>query len=418
MKSQNLKNQIRNAYAEALREYILVNPPADWQAEFGEFPPKQTAMRNYIIHLLRTHRSGRIYEAIRERYGFNGSITELDAQIEEVWRKSEHKTVENFFKGTPSKIEILKFIATIFHFETDYETFEKNYVEPENQTELANNSETQKPDRQPLSYSKISWKYYSLATVLIFIFVKMGFEYYQMANRFEKAKDTLAKIDSLSFEPKYLKQEMIEQDKEKSFVGTKTRELGTKTTAKAEPLLYFTNNIYNKKFVFTPQKWDFETDPKGEDINGEYGKPYNEEIRELRTFRTQDATLANEEIWIRFNLRNESGEKLFVDNLFLKIVGKHPIHTAKVEYNAWLPKSSEEVYEVRLDGFAQTYPFATFAEVAPAESRHFSLKVKGVESLDKQILRFKIYASCNDGKGKRYTISSDKTYVLAFYRLP
>lgn len=431
-----LKNQIRTAYADQLRAYILANPPADWQLEFGEFPPKQTAMRNYVLYLLQTYREGDIYEAIKNLYGFNGSIRLLADQVKQVNESNQHKAIENFFKGTASKPELLQFLATIFRYEISLAEFEKSFVGTQTRVNEVVREDTHKGEESfvgtqttargtqtTVSKKQLIWRGATVLFVVLFL-GNFGFEYYQMANRFAKAETTLALIDSLSFEPKYLTDEIAEKevvraDKHNggmSFVRTQTR-AANEFADTTEPLLYFTNNIYNKKFIYTTKKWNFETDPKGEDINSEYGKPYNEEIRPLKPIESQSVTIANGEIWIRFNLKNNSAQKLYIDNLYLKIVGKYALDSVAVSYNAWLPKANEQVYEIELDNFAQTYPFATFTEISPDEARHFSLKVKGSQSLEKQAVKFQIYASCNDGNGKRYTICSDKIYVLGLYAL-
>ncbi len=426
-----LKNQLRTAYADQLRSFIVENKPTDWQAEFGEFPPKQTAMRRYILYLLEKYREGEIYEAIRTLYQFNGTICESPDQIKRVNESNQHKAIENFFKGTASQVELLQFLARIFSYPVAYEMFEKEYViseKPNLKPDSVLENGNQKTNKKP--YKKTIFLQYGIvALIFLMVLSNFGLEYYQMASRFEQAEKTLDLIDSLSFEPKYLTREIIEQDTQKSFVGTQTKAeeiieqdeqksfVKAQTSENTEPLLYFTNNIFNTKFIYPIQKWHFETDPKGEDINSEYGKPYQEEIRPLKPFDNQAFTIANEEIWIRFNLKNQSDQKLYVDNLYLKIIGKHNLDSVSVAQNAWLPKNNEEIYEIKLDNFAQTYPFATFTALVPKESRHFSLRVSASKSLDKQIVRFRLIISANDGAGKRITIPSDKVYLLGRYGL-
>jgi hypothetical protein len=151
-----------------------------------------------------------------------------------------------------------------------------------------------------------------------------------------------------------------------------------------------------------------------EDMNSEYGKPYNTEIRHLKPVEIKSATIANSEIWIRFNVKNVTLNALFLNNIYVKLVSKHDIDDKTMFYNAWLPKVTEQKHEIKLNNYAQTYPLATFLEINSQESKHFSLIVKGEETAKNKIFKFRVYMSCNNGQGNCYTIQSDKDYLVGF----
>ncbi len=401
MKHQN--KEIRQQFAKYLQQNI--GQPTDWdEQELGKFSttPTMTILIKYFTCLVSKYREGEIYEAIHQFYRFNGSVKTLDAQIGSIKGSSKTKSIENFFRGKsiPSD-ETLLFIAKTFQMPIqNLADFEK-YLQTQPPAK-----ENKVPQATPTKKSYNQQVFMALLVLLLLI-VSIGF--YQ-------AQQQLNQIDSLIFKPRYVGAQIEEKDTTIKKASLKTVQLSNEATANS--LIFFTNNIYNTAFLHSKQVWSFQTDPKGEDMNSEYGEPYRREIKPIKKEDLKGITLANNEIWIRFNLQNKAEGKLFIDNLNLKIIAQYPINEQVMTHNAWTHKFTEKHYEVLLNRFALSYPMATLIEIEGGESKHFSLKVKNDKEneIENQIVKFRIIISANDGKGKRYTIQSDKDYFLGFMK--
>jgi len=410
--------ELRKSFANYLLENV--KKPNDWDEEtIGAFSttPTMTILTKYFIFLVSKYREGEIYEAIHNFYVFNGSIKTIEAQIQWIKKSSKTKSMENLFKRKNIPVdETLEFVAQIFQLRICRLTDFEKHLESQTPAKETENTQPQATENQNIAQEKK--KQYSKLllgiTLLCLLLVSAGF--YQTNQQLSQANSQLALIDSMVFKPKYVGSQIQEKDTTPPKMASTSQ---VNVSAKNEKLLtFFTNNIYNAAFIHHKETWNFPTDPKGEDMNSVYGEPYRKEIKPLKQIDFKGVTLANNEIWIRFNLQNEAKEKLFIDNLFLKVTHQYAISEQVVISNAWLPKFTEKHYEVLLNPFALSYPMATFIEIAGGESKHFSLKVKNDKDkqIENQIVRFKIIASANDGKGNRYTIQSDKDYLLGFVK--
>lgn len=408
MKHQN--KEIKKQFAAYLRQNI--QQPADWdEQELGKFSttPTATVLNKYFISLLTKYREGEIYEAIHSFYRFNGSIKTLDAQIEYINGSSKTKSMEIFFRGRsiPAE-ETLLFVAKVLQMPIQNLADFEQYLQT--QLPAKENIEPQATLTQTATPTKKSYNQQVFMALLVLLLLIVSIGFYQ-------AQQQLNQIDSLIFKPRYVGAQIEEKDTTIKTARLKTVQVANKTTAN-NSLVFFTNNIYNTSFLHSKQAWNFQTDPKGEDMNSEYGEPYRSEIKPIKKEDMKGITLANNEIWIRFNLQNKAEDKLFIDNLNLKIIAQYPINEQVMTHNMWTHKFTEKHYEVLLNRFALSYPMATLIEIEGGESKHFSLKVKNDKEneIEKQIVKFRIIISANDGKGKRYTIQSDKDYFLGFMK--
>jgi len=407
MKHKN--KELREQFVAYLQENI--SKPADWDEQIiGQFTttPTKTILEKYLVLLVEKHREGSIYEAIHQFYKFSGSLKTVEEQVAYIKNYDRAKSIENIFKGqSSSSEEALLFVAKIFQMPiqnlTDFESYLAMQTKevPSYKSATIPKKITANVGRKLYSQGLVGFSVFSL------IAISIGF--YQ-------TKQQLNQVDSMVFKPRYVGSLIQEKDTTAKQLTVKTAHVGTKIAANA--LVFFTNNIYNAEFLHSKQAWSFQTDPKGEDINSEYGEPYRREIMPLKPADLKNMTLANNEIWIRFNLQNEAEGKLYIDNLFLKIIAQYPVNEQMISYNAWITKFTEKHYEVLLNPFALSYPMATFIEIEGNESKHFSLKVKSDadKKIENQIIKFRIIASANDGKGNRYTIQSDKDYFLGFVK--
>lgn len=405
----NRNKILRENFVKYLQENL--QKPADWDEDnLGQFSttPTRTAINKYLITLLEKYREGEIYEAIYHFYDFNGTTTSIEAQIKSVKGSDRTKPIENMLRRKVNPAgRVLEFVAKIFQMPIQNLADFEQYLQTQ---PLA--KESTKPQATPTQTATPTKKSYNQQVfmallVLLLLIVSIGF--YQ-------AQQQLNQIDSMAFKPRYVGAQIEEKDTSIKQASAKIAQLNTETIANS--LIFFTNNIYNTAFLHSKQAWSFQTDPKGEDMNSEYGEPYRSEIKPIKREDLKGITLANNEIWIRFNLQNKAEGKLFIDNLSLKIIAQYPINEQVVISNAWTHKFTEKHYEVLLNPYALSYPMATLIEIESSESKHFSLKVKSDKDkkIENQIIKFRIIISANDGKGKRYTIQSDKDYFLGFMK--
>ncbi len=233
---------------------------------------------------------------------------------------------------------------------------------------------------------------------------------YRLHNYIEDKKDQLAYINQISFTPVVADSGLLEASVS---IETTATSANTTTVTTDNPLVFYTNNIYNGKFLYTTDKWDFATDQNGEDMNSPYGEPYKDQLKGLFKTPNNLPTIANKSIWLRFNVLNKGSQKLYIDNIKLEKVGTYKINPQKVKWNNWItPKDGEKRFELLLTHEPQVAAIVAFAEVPPQNPQHFSLVIHTDASCESYIYQFRLVISANDAQGKRYTITSDKVYSI------
>jgi len=196
-----------------------------------------------------------------------------------------------------------------------------------------------------------------------------------------------------------------------------TNENGIMATSDSdEEPSYFTNHIYNTDFILPKEDWGFDIDPKGEDINSDYGKPFSNELRPLYKDVIQDkVTIANNQMLIRLNIRNNTDTKWVIDNIYLRKIEQYTPEVNKVYKNSWSVREGELSYGFEMNKYASIYPITTFIELEPGQAKYFSMNITGDHSCNGAIFKYKIVFSGNGSKGDSFTIESDKEYYLGFY---
>lgn len=368
--------QLQQQFAQYIIEHI--GRPSTWdEAILGQFDPKLTQYRlnRFIIHLLSHHRSGALYDSIHSFYGFNGSITTLEAQELHVKESSRMKAVENFLRGkTVPQLPTLEFVACLFELPcislSDFEAYKAALPVQEQESQLSLSPAV--PRRFITWFSARQIAAYTACLLLVLVLL---FRFHFLQTELQTAQAQLRQIDERAFVPRYALTGLVENI-EASQLPAEGLVWPSPVREGQSPLVFYTNNIYNSSFLHSSKAWGFPTDPKGEDMNSEYGEPYRKDIMPLLPADIHGTTLANGEMWIRFNLQNTLPQSLFIDNLSLKIIQYYPIDKQAARFNTWLPKSSEKQYELSLNRFALTYPIATLVEIGNGQSKHFSLKIK------------------------------------------
>ncbi len=430
-------NQNKKKLQENFADYIKTNikKPEDWNIElFGKFPPRKTGLKNYFSFLIEENKQKEKLFSIHEFFNFEEQ-KQASEKIEKLNALSGRlKSIENLFADKSTPVErTLNFIAVIFDLPikniTAFEAERKKIKsKPETETETnKTKSKTVKKISEERDVVKIEDKRVKktlkrrivvFCSLLIFLIVcgftyKVSVNYFSLYSRFNKAKDKLNEIEKLSFKPLFLNDEIFETD---SLNTSETEKITSSKGSEDIEIEFYTNNIYNHKFLYSSKQWSFETDTKGEDINSDYGKPFFEELKSLYPYPKNFATLANDYIWIRFNIQNKSSTPVFVDNLNIKILSVVKINKTSVHYNEWTTALPNEMkYEFVLNNKAKNYPGAIENKKLRSDNPlHFSFKVRGDKSCDNQIFKFRILISCNDGKGNRFTVKSDKDYFIGF----
>ncbi len=411
-------NQIKRTLQESYADYIKSNikKPDDWDIElFGNFPPTRTGLKNYFSHLIRENKQKEKLTLIHEFLSFNGS-KHISEKIEKLNQLSGRlKSIENLFAGKSTPVEdTLNFTASVFDLPikniTDFKSEQKSNEQV--LTSATNEIKDKPPEKQ--SYRK----FVALGSVLTLLLIsgflyKPAANYFYLTTRFDNAKDKLNEIEQLSFKPIFLHNEIFDTDTLSS--SESSVEKGIINTEDTQ-IRFYTNNIYNHKFLYSSEQWSFKTDKNGEDMNSCYGKPFLTELKSLHSYPKDFTTIANEYIWVRFNIRNTGTTPVFVDNLDIKILSATKINQRSVHYNEWTTALPNEIlYEFVLNNKATNYPrVLDNKKLTPNNNLHFSFKIRGDKSCNKQIFKFRILVSYNDGKGNRFTIQSDKDYFIGF----
>jgi hypothetical protein len=233
---------------------------------------------------------------------------------------------------------------------------------------------------------------------------------YRLHNYIEEKKDQLAYIHQISFTPVVADSGLLEASVS---AESTVKVVNTTTVTTDNPLVFYTNNIYNGKFLYTTDKWDFATDQNGEDMNSPYGEPYKDQLKGLFKTPNNLPTIANKSIWLRFNVLNKGSQKLYIDNIKLEKVGTYKINPQKVKWNNWItPKDGEKRFELLLSHEPQVAAIVAFAEVPPQNPQHFSLLIHTDTTCESYIYKFRLVVSANDAQGRRYTTTSDKVYSI------
>jgi len=408
MDKKVLEKQFATYVFQQIKEKKLFENESDFTA---------TNLKKYFVKLIEQNREGKIFEALKIFFIFNGTARSLEEQIQRIQESSKTKSLENFFKEKSTPVlDTLLFLATVFeipiqNLDDFHEYLENNAAKKE--SKINQNSDNQVVSKKRfIPKNQVLMAAFSVLALFLAIFFYQ--KYTSIQDRFQNARHKIEHIESLAFSPKPMPDNMIEKDSSKKNTQKNTIQEKKVELTNGKALLYFTNNIYNKSFIYSQQKWGFATDKNGEDMNSLYGEPYNQEIRHLKPEKLLFPTIANKEMHIRFNIKNITNEKLFLDNMYIKILEKYVTNSETMFYNAWLPKLSEEKYQIEINNSVTIYPFSLYLEVEPHQSQHFSFQVKTAPNFTHQIARFSIEISANNGNGKRYVCSSDKNYLVGF----
>jgi hypothetical protein len=341
-------------------------------------------------------------------------------QWKELHSKDKTLELENKFELEKISPEIAEKETEIAEKET--EITEKETKIAEKETEKAE-KETEKAEKETekaeIEKPKIGfWKKYfkeiSIAASLLLL-VTFSYKYYTMLSYVDTQKEKLAYIEQITFKPVVADSNFRENtpiSKNTDFDSTNNKAGEEKIT---NPLSFHTNNIYNGKFLYSSEKWNFETNTEGEDMNSKYGEPYRENLKSVVNMPTNIPTIANKNMQIRFNIKNSSGKTLYIDNVKLEKIATYHLDTKKVKWSNWITqKAGEQKYKVTLTHTSTIIPILDFKEVTNNQAQHFSLEIDGDASCENYIYNFRLVISANDGNGNRYNVVSDKTYYLGF----
>ncbi len=438
------KEDLQKEFAAFLRKSIE-QPIAELPKEFQKTVITVATIRNYCSRIILEDKEIEKINYIKKFYLLTGSpknipkdkaleMTAIDLLLHELEEnKDAAKPVAGLFKNkteAPNE-NTLAFAAFLInlpiysleefkqwkakHLATTEENNKQSHQTTENTDSTAQTTAQapktievttpENPTKTPTFWQKYAPQLFIAASLVL---VAISAYAYSLRSYLTERTDKLAYIDQLTFTPVRADSGLLEAN-----VSAQTSDVLPTAPATDNPLVFYTNNIYNGKFLYTTDKWDFATDQKGEDMNSPYGEPYKDQLKGL--FKTPNSlpTIANKSIWLRFNVLNKGNQKLYIDNIKLEKVGTYKINPNKVKWNNWItPKDGEKRFELLLTHEPQVAAVVAFAEVPPQNPQHFSLVVNTDTSCENHIYQFRLVVSANDAQGKRYTITSDKVYSL------
>jgi hypothetical protein len=463
------KEELQKEFATYLRNSINQLPNTDLPKEFKETNLKITVatIRNYCSRVLQENKELVKIQRIKEFYDLKGeptiakedrwklaNMSEIDKLLEELEQNKEAaKPIANLFKGTTEKPseEILSFAAFLINLpinnldefrrwkatkdaeaqqiyvETQKLEEENQNINPTNKETTTTINDTKIVIETPKTFFQQHKYKFTIAASIILLVVCSAYaynlkEYYDLKSYVNENKEKLATIEQISFKPiiadsglveNITKSNITNQNIDNQVVTENSKQIIANVEILEMPLSFYTNNIYNGKFLFTTDKWNFETDITGEDMNSKYGEPYRNQLKSLQKLPNTQPTIANKSIWIRFNVMNKSNTKLYVDNIKLEKVATHAINNKIVKWSNWItPKDGEKRFELALSHEPQIVAVVPFTEIAANSPQHFSLIINCDKTCENYIYKFKLVVSTNDGQGNRYNVSSDRVYTL------
>ncbi len=425
MKKLETDNQ-KIAYASYIKSHL--KKPKDWKmASENNFSPTLTDLHKYFIRLIEDKNKSKT-DALSTFFDLKDS--ERQGKIERLKKeeglKNKIKSIANFIKhDTIPRKDTLNFIAVIFDISPN--NFESFKVFQESEHENSTRFKIYgfylillgKIKRYPVLYSAI----FLVIGLAGFFQLDLLKKYVMMKNKVEKVKTVMKDLENIAFKPEFVLGEFLETDnktqKESEHKQTMAASISPKLSGTqkeaGDMLAYHTNTLSNHQFIYSSKPWTFAIDSiTGEDINGKYGRLYSDKIQSVRPREAVRTTLANQSLTIRFNVHNQSDAELFIDGINIEIIATYAIDEHTTTYSVWKPKALEKRHEITFSDNKHHYPIETFIELASQKFSHITLKITGDGSCDNLIHKFRITINCNDGKGKHYTIHSDKSYFIGF----
>jgi len=407
---------IKKAFAEYLKSNV--KKPSDWDIlGLGDFPPGFTATKKYCEHIVtnQTKMNETDLLKIPHIYNFFGYSEDEGSFKDWISTSNKTKAIENFFKKE-NYIPVnktLEFIAALFDAPLNsFASFQASLQKKKHEEAI---QETIAP---PIIPQELKIKKSVTYLVMAIVFVMVSALAYLMYSNFilkQQNKRSNDIIGDLEFAPVVVPEDTLvvavsNDNNYNSDAG------GLAAADNDDEPTYFTNHIYNKDFILPKDDWSFDIDPKGEDINSDYGKPFSNELRPLYKDVIQDkVTIANNQMLIRLNIRNNTNTKWVIDNIYIKKVDQYTPEVKKVYKNTWSVKEGELSYGFEMNKYASIYPITTFIELKPGQAKYFSMNITGDHSCNGAIFKYKIVFSGNGSKGNSFTIESDKEYYLGFY---
>ena len=456
------KKNLQTEFADFLRASIQ-HPITEIPKEFYDttYNFTEVTIRNYCQRVIEEDTNLEKIKRIKEFYGLKGNpkssnisvdTTEIDKLLEELEEhKGKAKPVANLLRGLTDAPNERTLCFAAFLINLPFTTIEEFrqwkiakkikeqkiveetiiFAEEIPKTEITNIEEkvasvdTKTDIVIPKTFFQKHKYKFTIAASIILLVVCSAYnlkEYYNLKAYVDENKEKLAIIEQISFKPIIADSELVEnitksnitnQNIDNQVVTENSKQITANVEILEMPLSFYTNNIYNGKFLFTTDKWNFETDITGEDMNSKYGEPYQNQLKSLRKLPNTQPTIANKSIWIRFNVMNKSNTKLYVDNIKLEKLATHAINNKIVKWSNWItPKDGEKRFELALSHEPQIVAVVPFAEIAANSPQHFSLIINCDDTCENYIYKFKLVISANDGQGNRYNVSSDRIYTL------
>ncbi len=450
-------------YAKYLRKYFKANSPLDWK-KFNvdgfinrDFPGMETVtvtdFQKYFGLILDANKNKKKIAAIEERFNLTNYNT-VEKKIEII--NGKPRFIEKFFRDsnlTP-QVKNIEFIAFIFDAPIkSLKEFTTYFMEQKNAKEnlqivkssefIAEKpvvlkvtlpfkiSETQKEEASPIStpisqqkeIQKQNIEVVETENVNVVNTVKIQKRHHTFSFAFAAvAAIVLGFFFLFPSAEKEAKSSPVKEVKIKSlipvyagdslFIGTMKSNLPPQTT----PFIKFkTTKIYNDEFVYSPTNaWSFETDPEGEDMNSSYGGFIEENIHTLYPVQSGKVTLANQNMYIKFDIQNRLGKKLRFTNFKISVEKTYDVKAENAKYNLYENRGIDKLLKITLSNNKNYLRGTDNKEIKDGENLLCHLYIDGDNFCNDLIYKFNIVCELIDSDSKLYTIKSDKSYFLGF----
>ena len=416
------RTETQKAFADYLRKEL--KKPADWDEKlFGEFPGTVSMFQKYFIFLLEENKNQRKIKAIERQYNLEQYST-LERKKEAI--QGRPRNIEKFFKENTVPYEKnLNFIALVF--EAPVQTLEE-YAKIQDDTDNKQISEKQKntkKSKNTLEHLSALFRFnymtkselhsraiFVLLAVMLFgvgsTLLAVDSDENARENEHVKAGENTERLQVNTFFPDYIADSL--------FIRSSQGAENTIAQNDSAGVFYHTTNIFNDKCIYKQGTWSFTTDSMGEDMNSNYGKPFNESIHSEHPVFEARKTIANQKMDIYFILKNQLNKQLFFSSFKVKILESYNANAENAKYNVYKLRGKDKHFKVVFDG-KKSYGFTTDKKPIKSGGSLFAkLRIKGNSKCTGLIFRFRIISDCVDANGNHYKVKSDKDYLIGFVK--
>lgn len=408
----NTRKQLKKRYAEYLRNYLKKHKPPEWDTQlFGQFPGTATGFQKYFERILKQGANPGKVNAVELRFGLKKYTT---FEQKKMALEGRCRSIENFFiKKTLPYESNLEFMAEVFDVPIkSIDDFSKTTVE---------NSSNENDDFIKKSFSGLSrdrvisfWKKQTLlkkAAPAIFSLIFAAAVFLFLPYNSTGSADGVSKA-SLITTPQGPPTGFFPQESRGLVVSIAP--IDSAASVKEKKLTCTTLSIYNEGYLYKEQPWSFGVDKCREDMNSELGWPYNDEIISSTPLLKGRTTLANMSMDVRIRIFNTMDKPVYFSNFDIKVTDTYDAKAENAEYGLYQTRSIEVPFIVTLSNKNLYAHTAKSQQLNPNQAMTLKIRIQGSEKSRDLIYRLLLKMNFTDAEGKKYSLTSDKEYLIGF----